>query len=815
MEGGNIGRVYGPELGTGSNPANAYNSFIENYKDLFGPSDGNFVLVRELDVMRGKFKLAQFKEVLGGYEVDSGWVTILVRNEPGYPVVLATSHGQCVEGPVPRPSLTSVQAKMRLREVRSDYRSFKDFKLVIYKSESGQQHLAWRFFADNANMWAPWQAQAFVDANTGKVLEERQAIHEFDVTGTVQGYATPGQLPNQANNPPVLTNLVNHIVSITSGPSVNTNGSGQYAFNLATNAQVTVNASLKGPYVQVVDVTSAQPALSQIVTPNAVANFVFNTAQDEVGTAQVNGFIQTMKVHDFVKFYNPSYPGVDVQIPCNVNSTAGTCNAFFSPANQNINFYKAGGGCSNSCYSTVLWHEYGHFIIDRAGTAQGAYGEGMGDTISALLGDTPLLGQDFRGQGTGPLRNAINSVVYPSVAEIHTAGQIVPGSFWNCVLQLEPSMGHAAALELMRDIAVNSIVLQPFGVTPGLVVDMLTLDDNDANILNGTPHYDEIAAGCAVKNLIAPKVEWVKFTPVNLPANFTYYNGGDFIVPSIGLGGPALIGSDTNPQYPFSFDVADNGGTLNPKTVKVYTRTTGGTWTATEAQQDSGIRWRANVSMPGNGKGFDWYLEAKDTEGHTTWYPLDGPSNPNSTLFGNALVSVLDDTFETNLGWTVANTSVTSGGWARGATNITFLNGEAMNPGTDSNDTGTLCYVTGVGTVGGTNSAADLDGGPTRLTSPVLDLQGKDALITFRWWFMTDDGDDAMTMEISNDNGTTWVQCTGIADQKNFWTTKTIRVGSWVTPTNQVRIRFNCSDNPNNSLTEAAIDWVQVQRISP
>ncbi|MBL8040365.1 MAG: hypothetical protein JNM04_03340, partial [Chthonomonas sp.] len=57
MEGGNIGRVYGPELGTGSNPANAYNSFIENYKDLFGPSDGNFVLVRELDVMRGKFKL--------------------------------------------------------------------------------------------------------------------------------------------------------------------------------------------------------------------------------------------------------------------------------------------------------------------------------------------------------------------------------------------------------------------------------------------------------------------------------------------------------------------------------------------------------------------------------------------------------------------------------------------------------------------------------------------------------------------------------------------------------------------------------------
>ena len=74
---------------------------------------------------------------------------------------------------------------------------------------------------------------------------------------------------------------------------------------------------------------------------------------------------------------------------------------------------------------------------------------------------------------------------------------------------------------------------------------------------------------------------------------------------------------------------------------------------------------------------------------------------------------------------------------------------------------------------------------------------------------------DAMTMEISNDNGTTWVQCAGIADQKNFWTTKTIRVGSWVTPTNQVRIRFNCSDNPNNSLTEAAIDWVQVQRISP
>jgi hypothetical protein len=92
----------------------------------------------------------------------------------------------------------------------------------------------------------------------------------------------------------------------------------------------------------------------------AFVDFLFNSTPTEFNTAQVNGLIHTQIVYDFVKSINPNYPGVDIQIPCNVNIN-NTCNAYYS--NRTINFYRAGGGCVNTCYSTVVYHEYGHFII--------------------------------------------------------------------------------------------------------------------------------------------------------------------------------------------------------------------------------------------------------------------------------------------------------------------------------------------------------------------------------------------------------------------------------------------------------------------
>ena len=202
---------------------------------------------------------------------------------------------------------------------------------------------------------------------------------------------------------------------------------------------------------------------------------------------------------------------------------------------------------------------------------------------------------------------------------------------------------------------------------------------------------------------------------------------------------------------------------------------------------------------------------------HTLYFPAGGPAAPRSTVFGLSDTVTLNDTFATDLGWTVANTALTTGAWVRNDPNCTNLNGVVANPENDSTDTGAFCLFTGQGTVGGAVGDQDVDGGPTRVVSPVINLSQANGIIQFQRWFFNDDGDDSMTVEISNDNGATWVPVSGVtytgAGSTNKWVAQSFIVSKYVTPTATVRVRFSTSDNPNNSVTEAAIDAFVVRKI--
>ena len=47
-----------------------------------------------------------------------------------------------------------------------------------------------------------------------------------------------------------------------------------------------------------------------------------------------------------------------------------SCNASFN--GNSINFYHAAGGCVNTAYSTVVSHEYGHWLNQLYGTGNGS-----------------------------------------------------------------------------------------------------------------------------------------------------------------------------------------------------------------------------------------------------------------------------------------------------------------------------------------------------------------------------------------------------------------------------------------------------------
>lgn len=797
--GDKVSRVYGVPFAYGTSPRDAAGHFVARYADLFAPGDGGFEFEGTQTLAGGRFTAVYYRQTLGGVPVDRGTLTLLVRSEPEFPVVLASSGTQVVRSMSMEPKVPAIGVVGKVMRLNRKLKAFSQPMLVAYPHET-QTRLAWTLIGDSVALEHQEKYQIFVDAATGEVLEWRNKIFNIDVTGSVSGRFTPGLYPDQANNPPVLMPVPGAGVNITGGSSGYADGAGNFVLPNGGSTAVTVNARLVGRWSNTVVSGGTALTGSQVVTPPAPANFVLNDAPVEFNTAQLNGFTQAEHIHNLAKAVNPTYPGIDFSLTTNVNVN-NTCNANYN--GSAINFYRAGGGCPNTAYSTVVWHEYGHFIIDKGHpSATGDYHEGVADVAASMVGDTPELGLDFRGQGTGPLRHAINNVNYPCSGEVHLCGQVISGAFWMTILELDQTIGHAASLPLLRGWWLDSILLRPSGINPGITIDILTLDDDDNNIYNGTPHYQEIADGFGAKNLDAPQLEWVSITPVGLPGSLvTGYNPSH---------------EETRPTWTVRTRVENNVGTVDPSSIKIWVSINGGTYTAkTLTRTRSPREYYTALPVPDCGSSVRYYLEAKDTQGRATTYPRAGAADPLRFVAADRLTVQFEDTFESNQGWAIGNIALTTGAWVRDAPRATFLNGVPANPGADSNDPGTLCYFTGQGSVGGAVGEADVDGGPTRLISPVINLAGGNAIIEYRRWFFNDDGDDAFTVEVSNDDGANWtpVETVLFSGSENVWTPRSFAVSDYVVPTATVRVRFSTSDNPNNSITEAGVDHFVVRRL--
>ena len=120
------------------------------------------------------------------------------------------------------------------------------------------------------------------------------------------------------------------------------------------------------------------------------------------------------------------------------------------------------------------------------------------------------------------------------------------------------------------------------------------------------------------------------------------------------------------------------------------------------------------------------------------------------------------------------------------------------------------CFVTGLGSPGGAIGDHDIDGGRTTLTSPVLDLSAVlDPVIAWYQWYVNDGNsavDDAFVVQISNNNGASWVHVDSTAAAHGAWERHEIDVAAFVAPTSQVRMRFIASDANAGSVVEAGID---------
>ena len=254
---------------------------------------------------------------------------------------------------------------------------------------------------------------------------------------------------------------------------------------------------------------------------------------------------------------------------------------------------------------------------------------------------------------------------------------------------------------------------------------------------------------------------------------------------------------------------AGNGGSIAAGSELIWTRIgTSGGFTSAPLTAVGGSLYEGVLPATSCGSPIQFYFEAASGSGVDLRYP-PGTAVLTATPYQQA--PVFTDDMEIDRGWTVVNdASLTSGAWERVPPVPSFnLNNDMAAPDQDASATGVLCYVTQNGAPNGAAGLTDVDGGPTWLVSPVLDLSGAaSALVTYsRWCYSANGSTDVLTTEVSSDDGATWrrVDQTGTTPG---WQTARFLLPASMIPTATMRVRFGIADEPNDSLTEAGIDEV-------
>ena len=810
---GRIGRVYGRAFSHGTTAAESVNAFVSQHAGMWGVSQAELIPEGPFDDGRHtqqvmyqpefdayKFTATYFKQTRAGLPVYGSKLVLLTRNEADNPLVLASSQLFDLSSFMPEPNVARAAADRDslLRIARDNL----DGAIAIWSTDR-------MIYAGNeANPHAPVVAditildvngydkvEMITDAATGEILHSESIICHIDASGNISGLASDGPAADicetEISQPLPYLN-----VSLQGGGSAITDVDGNYTIANGGSGNVTLNAELDGVWFDINEYFGNDTAESINANPSNPINILFNALNNSEQTrAQVNAYVESNRIRDLVLEANPSYPLVAgfQNMDVFVNRTDGFCpgNAWYDPAIDTINFCQSGGGSPNTAWSSVVHHEYGHHLVSAGGSGQGQYGEGTGDVMSVIILDNPDLGIGFFGSCGSALRTANNTLSYPCATDGHACAPLYSGCVWE-TRQLLALTEPDDYQQLLMNWAVNSILVHSGTlITPQMTIDYLTLDDDDSDISNGTPHYAEIDGGFGAKNMPAPPLTLVDIQPVGLP-EFANPNGGSTV--SAEFTNVAGVLDTSSPTL-----MVDTGSGYQP----VAMSNTGGTTYA--------------ANLPGSDCGSEvrFYITADSTTGFAQNSPQDAPSAYYSVISAyEAPVVTFDDNFQTNQGWSVSGTSASAatGRWER-ATPTGM--GDRADPPSDFDGSG-ACYITGNGSPG---SNTDVDNGETILTSPIMDASGASIISYARWWNNAGNTavDDEFFVQISDNGGSSWtaLETLGVnhPESNGGWFTKQFALGdiAGFSANDQFRIRFIAEDNGSGSIVEAGIDAVKLQ----
>lgn len=167
-----------------------------------------------------------------------------------------------------------------------------------------------------------------------------------------------------------------------------------------------------------------------------------------------------------------------------------SCNAHWDGRYSTINFYSGGRGCANTgLIADIIYHEWGHGLDDKTGGIKdGAFSEGFGDIISMLITQSPIVGVEFLLDGR-PVRDLEPDRIYPqhSRGSVHEVGLIIGSTFWDLFQKFKEHYPAEQAIEFMRRYAFQMIFTAERYTD--VYHSLLVIDDDDGNLVNGTPNF--------------------------------------------------------------------------------------------------------------------------------------------------------------------------------------------------------------------------------------------------------------------------------------------------------------------------------------
>jgi len=659
-------------------------------------------------------------------------------------------------------------------------------ELMILPVEVGEEgleyRLAYRFDLRTDSplgLWATW-----IDANRGDILWRENHIRFTNFTGHAQGDV---EWDGYCDGSTVDYKMIGERVTITGVGTVNTDANGDFTLTYSGSDAKTLTAEIRGPWVNVNRASGTDASQTGTITPGTP--YTIDWSNTNSLASERDAFSYTNVIHGWMKTIDPTFTALDYEMIAVVEGTTGYCpgNAWWD--GTNINFCAQSTSYGNTGrMADVVYHEYTHGITDGiygSSPIGGDVHEGNSDIGANFLTRESIMGLGFYlNNCTTGIRNSQNTLTDPCSDEIHICGQVIAGFFWDSWQALLAAYPQAAADSIARSC-------WHYGRKMGLPSTMadqahwtFVADDNDGNLGNGTPHYNQFCLGATNHGFLCPTIT-VGVAIAHTPLGDT---------------------NNTTSPYPVTAVITSTGGTIIADSCRVTYRVDGGAF--------------ANVTMtatanPNEYVGYipaqppctkvEYYIYARDTGGYTKTSPATAPTSLYAFLVGYQ--TVFTDDFETNKGWTVGATgdNATTGVWERCDPQVT-----TAQPGDDHTPTpGVNAYITQCA-AGSGQGAYDVDGGKTTLLSPIFDLSTYTAAsVSYYRWYSNDTGAspglDYWVVEVTG-NGTAWVPIENTNVTNRSWALKNFNIGDYVSLTSTVRFRFIASDYEPGSIVEAGVD---------